>query len=66
MTWLGVTMILLMILLTNQFARILGDVAKGKLLVQRFFAKLHLERPFELTPNPNLNQNRRVFSAKCL
>ena len=31
MTWLGVTMILLMILLTNQFARILGDVAKGKL-----------------------------------
>lgn len=30
-TWLGVTMILLMILLTNQFARILGDVAKGKL-----------------------------------
>lgn len=31
MTWLGVTMILLMILLTNQFARVLGDVAKGKL-----------------------------------
>ena len=30
-TWLGVTMVLLMILLTNQFARILGDVAKGKL-----------------------------------
>lgn len=30
-TWLGVTMILLMILLTNQFARVLGDVAKGKL-----------------------------------
>jgi lipopolysaccharide export system permease protein len=29
--WLGVTMVLLMILLTNQFARILGDVAKGKL-----------------------------------
>ena len=31
MTWLGVTMVLLVILLTNQFARILGDVAKGKL-----------------------------------
>ena len=31
MTWLGVTMILMMILLTNQFARVLGDVAKGKL-----------------------------------
>lgn len=30
-TWLGVTMILLLILLTNQFARVLGDVAKGKL-----------------------------------
>lgn len=30
-TWLGVTMILLMILLTNQFARVLGDVAKGRL-----------------------------------
>ena len=30
-TWLGVTLVLLMILLTNQFARILGDVAKGKL-----------------------------------
>lgn len=31
LSWLGVTMILLMILLTNQFARVLGDVAKGKL-----------------------------------
>ena len=30
-TWLGVTMVLLLILLTNQFARVLGDVAKGKL-----------------------------------
>ena len=30
-TWLAVTLVLLMILLTNQFARILGDVAKGKL-----------------------------------
>ncbi len=31
-TWLGVTMVLLMILLTNQFARVLGDVAKGNLM----------------------------------
>lgn len=30
-TWLGVSMVLLLILLTNQFARILGDVAKGQL-----------------------------------
>ena len=30
-TWLGVTLGLLLILLTNQFARVLGDVAKGKL-----------------------------------
>jgi len=30
-TWLAVTIVLLMILLTNQFARVLGDVAKGKL-----------------------------------
>jgi lipopolysaccharide export system permease protein len=30
-TWFGVTMVLLLILLTNQFARVLGDVAKGKL-----------------------------------
>jgi lipopolysaccharide export system permease protein len=30
-TWLAVTLVLLMILLTNQFARVLGDVAKGKL-----------------------------------
>ncbi|MEL7187002.1 MAG: LPS export ABC transporter permease LptF [Pseudomonadota bacterium] len=30
-SWLGVTVVLLMILLTNQFARVLGDVAKGKL-----------------------------------
>ena len=30
-TWLAVTFVLLMILLTNQFARVLGDVAKGKL-----------------------------------
>ncbi len=31
LSWLGVTLVLLMILLTNQFARVLGDVAKGKL-----------------------------------
>jgi lipopolysaccharide export system permease protein len=31
MTWFGVTMVLLLILLTNQFARVLGNVAKGKL-----------------------------------
>lgn len=30
-TWLAVTGVLMLILLTNQFARILGDVAKGKL-----------------------------------
>lgn len=30
-TWLAVTMVLMLILLTNQFARVLGDVAKGKL-----------------------------------
>ena len=30
-TWLAVTMVLLLILLTNQFARVLGDVAQGKL-----------------------------------
>ncbi|MGI9219857.1 MAG: LPS export ABC transporter permease LptF [Woeseiaceae bacterium] len=30
-TWLGVTVVLLLILLTNQFARVLGEVAKGKL-----------------------------------
>jgi len=30
-TWLGVTSVLLFILLTNQFARVLGDVAKDKL-----------------------------------
>lgn len=30
-TWLAVTLVLLFILLTNQFARVLGDVAKDKL-----------------------------------
>ena len=30
-TWLAVTVVLLFILLTNQFARVLGDVAKDKL-----------------------------------
>ena len=31
LTWLGVTGVLLLILLTQQFARVLGDVAKGNL-----------------------------------
>ena len=30
-SWLAVTAVLLFILLTNQFARVLGDVAKDKL-----------------------------------
>ncbi len=30
-TWLAVTVVLLLILMTNQFARVLGDVAKGRL-----------------------------------
>lgn len=30
-TWFGVTLVLLLILLTQQFARVLGDVAKGRL-----------------------------------
>lgn len=30
-TWFGVTLVLLLILLTNQFARVLSDVAKGNL-----------------------------------
>jgi lipopolysaccharide export system permease protein len=30
-TWLGVTLVLLTILLTNQFARVLGEAAKGNL-----------------------------------
>ena len=30
-SWAAVTLVLLLILLTNQFARVLGDVAKGKL-----------------------------------
>lgn len=30
-TWAGVTLVLLLIMLTNQFARILGEVAKGQL-----------------------------------
>lgn len=29
--WLAVTMVLMLVLLTNQFARVLGDVAKGRL-----------------------------------
>ncbi len=30
-TWFVVTLVLMLVLLTNQFARVLGDVAKGKL-----------------------------------
>ncbi len=30
-TWLAVTVVLLFILMTNQFARVLGEVAKGNL-----------------------------------
>lgn len=41
-TWLGVTMVLLLILLTNQFARILGDVAKGRLPKEAAFEVIGL------------------------
>ncbi|MDJ0907110.1 MAG: LPS export ABC transporter permease LptF [Woeseiaceae bacterium] len=41
-TWLGVTMVLLLILLTNQFARILGDVAKGQLPKEAAFEVIGL------------------------
>lgn len=36
-SWLAVTMVLLAILLTNQFARVLGDVAKDKLPKEAIF-----------------------------
>jgi lipopolysaccharide export system permease protein len=49
MTWLGVTMILLMILLTNQFARVLGDVAKGKLPKNAAFEVIGLSAAQYLT-----------------
>jgi lipopolysaccharide export system permease protein len=48
-TWLGVTMILLMILLTNQFARVLGDVAKGKLPKNAAFEVIALSAAQYLT-----------------
>ena len=48
-TWLGVTMILLMILLTNQFARVLGDVAKGKLPKNAAFEVMGLSAAQYLT-----------------
>ncbi len=41
-TWFGVTVVLLMILLTNQFARVLGEVAKGNLPKQAVFEVLGL------------------------
>jgi lipopolysaccharide export system permease protein len=48
-TWFGVTMILLMILLTNQFARVLGDVAKGKLPKNAAFEVMGLSAAQYLT-----------------
>jgi lipopolysaccharide export system permease protein len=36
-SWLGVTMVLLAILLTNQFARVLGDVAKDRFPKEAIF-----------------------------
>ena len=49
MTWLGVTMVLLLILLTNQFARVLGDVAKGKLPKEAAFDVIGLSAAQYLT-----------------
>jgi lipopolysaccharide export system permease protein len=48
-TWLGVTLVLLLILLTNQFARILGDVAKGQLPKQAAFDVIGLSAAQYLT-----------------
>ncbi len=48
-TWLGVTMVLLMILLTNQFARVLGDVAKGNLMKGAAFEVIGLSAVQYLT-----------------
>jgi len=48
-TWLAVTMVLLMILLTNQFARVLGDVAKGKLPKNAAFEVIGLSAAQYLT-----------------
>ena len=41
-TWLAVTVVLLFILLTNQFARILGEVAKGNLPKEAVFQVIGL------------------------
>lgn len=48
-SWLGVTMVLLLILLTNQFARVLGDVAKGKLPKEAAFDVIGLSAAQFLT-----------------
>ena len=48
-TWLAVTMVLLLILLTNQFARVLGDVAKGKLPKEAAFDVIGLSAAQYLT-----------------
>ncbi len=48
-TWLGVTMVLLMILLTNQFARVLGDIAKGRLPKDAVFEVIGLSAAQYLT-----------------
>lgn len=49
LTWLGVTLALLLILLTNQFARVLGDVAKGKLPREAAFDVIGLSAAQYLT-----------------
>ncbi|MDH3895206.1 MAG: LptF/LptG family permease, partial [Chromatiales bacterium] len=41
-TWLGVTAILLFVLVTNQFARVLGKAASGELPKDAVFALLGL------------------------
>lgn len=41
-TWLAVTIVLLFILLTNQFARVLGEVAKGNLPKEAVFQVIGL------------------------
>jgi lipopolysaccharide export system permease protein len=48
-SWLGVTLVLLMILLTNQFARVLGNVAKGKLPKDAAFEVIGLSAAQYLT-----------------
>jgi lipopolysaccharide export system permease protein len=48
-TWFGVTLVLLLILLTNQFARVLGDVAKGNLPKDAAFSVIGLSAVQYLT-----------------